>query len=121
MIYRHSPLVWAVRNIDKRNPLVLADADVVWIRFWHETVRVGLRFKAQARAADDVRQPATSRQTESAIPRCPQRFVDLIFHLVINPTLSNVPNISPIEIEYKPELSTKSNRLRRCPGMRSKR
>jgi hypothetical protein len=34
-------------------------------------------------------------------------------HLVNNPTLSNVPNISLIEIEYKPELSTKSSRLNR--------
>jgi hypothetical protein len=37
----------------------------------------------------------------------------LIFHLVINPALSNVPNISLIEIEYCPDLSSKSNRLRR--------
>jgi len=41
MIYGHRPLVWPIRDIDKRNPFVLADADVVWIWFWHEAVRVG--------------------------------------------------------------------------------
>jgi len=30
---------------------------------------IGLTSRAQARGTDDIRQPATSRQTEGAIPR----------------------------------------------------
>jgi len=41
----------------------------------------GLRVRAQARGADHIRQPATSRQTEGAIPRRLLRFVRPFLHL----------------------------------------
>ena len=50
--------------------------------------RCGLTSRAQARGNGGIRQPATSRQTEGAIPRCLQRFVRPRFHITTN-SISN--------------------------------
>src|SRR5580765_3217125 len=42
----------------------------------------GLTFRAQERGTGGIRQPATSRQAESAIPRCLQRFVRVHYHII---------------------------------------
>src|ERR1035441_1279957 len=64
--------------------------------------RCGLTSRAQARGTGDIRQPATSRQTESAIPRCLQRIVRHHFSTFRN--VAWVAPLLPIKSNSRPSL-----------------